>query len=678
MSLDPRGRYLLGLLALAGVYWGAAELGFTLAFSVRQVTPVWPPTGIALAALLRFGTSWWPGISAGAFAANLAAGAAPWTAAGIASGNTLEALAGVFLLRRVFHFDDAVEKVRDVAALAVAAALAPMVSATVGVASLGVSDLIPAAVGIVTTWVIWWVGDAMGLLLVTPLLLGLSRKQPPLLHRRPLEAAALALGIVAFGLLVLAFAPPGAGHVAPHLEYLVFPLVAWSALRFRQREVILAVTVISVLAIWGAIHDHGPFGTGSLTHRLLLLQVFLGVITTTALALGALVTERRRAYEEARLANASKDEFLAVLSHELRTPLTPILGWTRLLREADLDAASRRHALEVIERNTRMQVRLVEDLLDASRIVSGKMTFDRRLVDLGLVLSGAVEAVRDTARSRSIRLLEPLAETGLRVWGDAERLQQALVNVLANALKFTPSGGRVELTAARRGSEIQVAVSDTGEGIAPEFLGRMFMPFSQAETGTTRSHGGLGLGLSIVRHIVEQHGGHVSAASAGKGQGTTVTLTLPRADPRLMPAPEAVAAPAPPTERRLQGVRVLAVDDDPDARDLTCEVLRRAGADVRDASGAGEALKVVDAWRPDVLVSDLAMPGEDGLDLLRAIRARLDPAGPDLRAVLLTAYAGDAERHRAIEGGYDVHLAKPVPPAEIVATVVALVPGRVS
>jgi signal transduction histidine kinase/ActR/RegA family two-component response regulator len=673
--------YAVGLVALALLYWAAAQLGFTLAFSVRQVSPVWPPAGIAVAALVRFGLRFWPGVTLGALVANLGTGAPAATAMGIAAGNTLEALAAAALLR-VAGFQDTLERARDVLALGMAALFSSAIAASVGVASLAAAGLIPATESALATWVVWWVGDVVGVLTVAPLVLAPRAHPGPRRGGRLGEAIALCAMLALVGCFVFIRLSPAAGH-ASELEYLVFPILIWAALRFGARQVAMLVAAVTVLAIVGTVNDRGPFAIGSLTTRLVLLQLFVGVVAVTALALAALVNERRKAeaerdrllgqerasraesevaYGEAQRANAAKDEFLAVLSHELRTPLTPILGWTRLLREADLDPDTRERALEAIDRNARVQVRLVEDLLDVSRIVAGKMTFEHRLVDLGAVADAAHDAVREAAEARSLLVQVAAPKTPALVWGDAERLQQAVVNLLANALKFTPKNGQIRITVHAEGDVHRLTVQDSGEGIAPAFLPRMFVPFTQSDTGTTRTHAGLGLGLAIVRHIVQHHGGSVSAASGGRGHGTTVTVTLPRAEPV---ASEAVP-PAHPRlrEARLAGVNILVVDDEPDARELLSMMLRAAGADVRTAPDVDGALQALARRPADILVSDLAMPGRDGLDLIRAVRAAASKTGP--RAVLLTAYAGAEERRRAVAAGYDLHVAKPVPPDELV------------
>jgi signal transduction histidine kinase len=676
--------FVAGQLAFVLVYWLAAQLGFTLAFSVRQVSPVWPPTGIALAVLLLFGRRWWPGLAAGAFLANVSSAEPTLTALGVALGNTLEAVAGAALLERL-GFDRRLGRVRDVMALLGAALSATTISATVGVTALAWSGLVPAEER-VSTWVVWWVGDVMGALVVTPLLLTPATAR--LRRERLPETALLFALLIAVGIGVFV-SPPTAEGIAPPLEYLVFPLVIWAAIRCGRREVALAVALVSVFAIVGAVHDRGPFAHGGLTARLVFLQLFMGVVTMTGLTLSAVVAERGRseeeraallrkeraaregseaAYELVRRANTTKDDFLAVLSHELRTPLTPILGWTRLLRDEVLDEPTRQRALEVIERNARLQVRLVEELLDASRIVAGKMKLERQRVDLGVVAASAFDMVQEAAAAKPLDLHVHLPETPAFVWGDAERLQQVVANLLSNAVKFTPPRGRVELAVETGPGEAIVRVRDDGEGIESAFLPQIFAPFTQWDTGTRRAHGGLGLGLSIVRHIVDRHGGSVHAESDGKGRGTTMTVRLPSTGATLVPAAAEgpIAAPMP----RLDAVRILLVEDDGDARELIREVLRGAGAEVRTAEGVDEALAALVSWPAEVLVSDLAMPGRDGLDLIRSVRAA-GAACEGLVAVLLTAYAGDEERRQSSEAGYDAHVAKPVHPVELVEAIVA-------
>jgi signal transduction histidine kinase/CheY-like chemotaxis protein len=388
-----------------------------------------------------------------------------------------------------------------------------------------------------------------------------------------------------------------------------------------------------------------------------------------------LLEEAVAARAEAEAVNRAKDVFLATLSHELRTPLTAILGWARMLRGAGLDAAVARRGLEVIERNAEAQHQLIRDLLDVSRIISGKLRLETRQLGLAPVVEAALDSVRQAADAKDIRLgAEFAGETGL-VTGDPDRLQQVVWNLLSNAIKFTPKGGAVGVRVEREGSDVLVRVSDTGQGIAPEFLPYVFDRFRQADGSTTREHGGLGLGLAIVRHLVEQHGGRVSAESAGEQRGSTFTISLPVAAVRaeegrgiVAPPPShplpGVGAPA------LGGVRVLVVDDQPDARELLAMVLGAAGAEVSTAGSAAEALETLRREQVDALVSDIGMPVEDGYSLVGRVRAQ----APGLvAAIALTAYASEDDRRRALAAGFDAHVAKPVEPAELVSVIAGLV-----
>jgi len=405
------------------------------------------------------------------------------------------------------------------------------------------------------------------------------------------------------------------------------------------------------------------------------------------------ITERKRALEagielareqaaraEAERANRLKDEFLATLSHELRTPLTAILGWARMLADGFVREEMKADALGIIYRNARSQAQLIDDLLDVSRIITGKLRIDVRPVDLAPVVEAAVAVVRPAASAKRVQLqtvFEP--GTGL-IAGDPERLQQVVWNLLSNAVKFTPNGGRVQVRLGRVNSRVEVAVSDTGAGIAPEFLPHVFDRFRQADMGTTRRHGGLGLGLAIVRHLVELHGGKVLAESAGEGLGTTFKVSLPILTPSdAVGAAAGVLAPshygageAPSALPSLEGVKVLAVDDEPHGRALITEVLRRCGAEVVAVSSAREALEVLQAWRPHVLLSDIGMPGMDGYMLIRRVRELSEEQGGRTPAAALTAYAGAEDRARSLASGYQLHVAKPVEPVELAAVVASL------
>lgn len=395
-----------------------------------------------------------------------------------------------------------------------------------------------------------------------------------------------------------------------------------------------------------------------------------------------LLAREQEARKQAEEASRAKDEFLAIVSHELRTPLTAIYGWSRMLRTTDLDAEAQEHALEVIEQSARAQTRLIEDLLDVSRIVTGKIHIEPRPVELIPIVESAMDAVRASAEIKKIRLYSSLdAKTG-PVSGDPDRLQQIVSNLLSNAIKFTPEGGRIEVRIERTEANIEIVVTDTGVGINQDFLPFVFERFRQADSSSTRAHGGLGLGLAIVRHLVELHDGSVVVESPGEGQGATFRVRLPVMTLHIedrrksdVVRPEDQSLPLflrPPT---LDDLRVLIVDDEAATRDLLTMILRQNGAEVVAASSTPEALDAVKNRKPDVIVSDIEMPGEDGYKLIFRLRSLEAEQGGRTPAAALTAYARTEDRVRALSAGYQIHVPKPVEPNELV-TVVASLAGR--
>ena len=387
-----------------------------------------------------------------------------------------------------------------------------------------------------------------------------------------------------------------------------------------------------------------------------------------------LLRNERLAREAAEAADRAKDEFMAIVSHELRTPLNAVYGWARILQSGNLtDEARIARATDAIVRNADVQVQLIEDLLDLSRITSGKMRLNVDTVDLPAVLQAALDAVRPAASAKGIKIETALDPRAGPVGGDSARLQQVVWNLLMNAVKFSPSGARVELRLQRRDSHVEIAVGDTGQGIAPEMLPHVFERFRQADSSSTRAHGGLGLGLALVKHLVELHGGTVTAHSDGKGRGSVFSVRLPVSPP--VPAtvrhpPEDAPKPETwPGSVRLDGLRVLVVDNDAEAVSLAEATLAGAGAEVRTCLGAAEAFDLLRRWRPDVLLSDIEMPGEDGYTLMRRVRSLARDQGGDTPAIALTAYGRLQDRQRSLEAGFSVHVPKPVDPGELTAIV---------
>jgi signal transduction histidine kinase len=390
----------------------------------------------------------------------------------------------------------------------------------------------------------------------------------------------------------------------------------------------------------------------------------------------ALAVENARLLAEAQEASRAKDEFLATLSHELRTPLTAMLGWVRMLESGRLDDATVERAIQVIDRNTKLQAQLIDDLLDVSRIVTGKLTLDPRPVNLVGVIESALEAVDQGAQVKGVRLAARLDPSVGPVWGDAHRLQQVIWNLLSNAIKFTPAGGLVEVTLERADPCARVRVQDTGSGIKPEFLPHVFDRFRQGDGSSTRPHGGLGIGLALVRDLVGLHRGTVGGHSDGEGLGATFVVELPLMAVRVPdPAPAEGPVPSGPSIERfpvLTGVRVLVVDDDADARELLALVLEQSGAEVTCAASASEALDALARVRPSVLLSDLAMPDDDGYALVHKLRDLGLDRGGRVRAVAVSAYARDEDRARALAAGFETHVPKPVEPATLIALVARL------
>ena len=394
------------------------------------------------------------------------------------------------------------------------------------------------------------------------------------------------------------------------------------------------------------------------------------------------VTERRVAEDtlresEHRLAEANriKDEFLAILSHELRTPLNAVLGWAHMLRAGTIAPNVQHRALDALERNAKLQAQLVDDLLDVSRIMSGKLRIDSAPVDLAMVIAEAVDDVGPAAATRQLTLsVQVDADARVIVTGDDHRLQQIVSNLLVNAVKFTPANGRIEVELRHDAAFAEIIVRDSGEGIDPAFLPHVFDRFRQADSTRARKHGGLGLGLAIVRHLADAHGGTVSADSDGPGTGATFVVRLPIHTVSQRPHQRETIVADAPDARRLVGRRVIVVDDEQDARDVTKAILESAGAEVVVAASAGEALHAITGQTFDALVADIGMPEQDGYWLIRAIRSLSTLDGGAIPAVALTAWTAPKDREEAIVAGYNRHLGKPVDPNALVLAVAALVP----
>ena len=456
----------------------------------------------------------------------------------------------------------------------------------------------------------------------------------------------------------------------------VYMLNKTNAVEFSEADERLAATLATQVAI---AYENATLYSDAQLHAT-KLQLEIAERKQAEVQRAEMLVREQAARAEAEQANRTKDEFLATLSHELRTPLTAILGWSHLVRTGKLEEVQLARALETIERNARSQSQLIDDLLDVSRIITGKLQIEPRAVELGSIIEGAVEAVRPSFEAKSITLKTGI-EPEVVVMGDANRLQQIFWNLLSNAAKFTPESGVVRIEAKRIPPVVSVSVTDTGIGIKPEFLPFIFDRFRQADGSTTRVHGGLGLGLSIVKHLVQMHGGTVQVHSDGQNQGAVFSVEFPLAFAACTPvspngsAGEAELNPVPAGFARiLEGLRIVVVDDEADSRELVRAILTRSGGEVNCCESAAEAMKAIREWKPDLLVSDIGMPNEDGYSLIKKVR-KLRSKRAKLPAVALTAYATKEDKARALETGFQMHVAKPIEPETLVMSIASTV-GR--
>jgi signal transduction histidine kinase/ActR/RegA family two-component response regulator len=662
-------RFLFGTAALATVYFGAAKLGLRLGIA-EQVSAVWPPTGIALAAVLLCGFGALPGVALGAFLANATANEPLLTAGAIAGGNTLEAFVGAWLLRRVGGFDKGLDRLRDVLGLVLLAAIgSTLISATIGAGSLCLTGVQPGR-SFAALWSVWWLGDAVGALVITPLLLTLfSRTFRNELQSQALEALILLLSLGT--LLGLVFGGPFLGMQLNYpVEYVVFPFVIWAGLRFSPGMTALVTALVASLAIYGTLKGFGPLGRWGPGTSLILLQSFISVVGVTGLVLSAAISERRQAeqekerlFHEVQEVVQRKDAFLATLAHELRNPLAPIRNSLHIMKSAVADRTVLERARRMIERQVHHLVRLVDDLLDVSRAMTGKLSVQREQIELAAVISRAVETAHPIIEAGVHELSVRLPPYRIVLEGDMVRLAQVIANLLNNAAKYTERGGRIELSAELEGNQAVLRVRDNGMGIAAEMLEKVFQPFVQAERSLARSHGGMGVGLALARTLVEMHGGRISARSAGLGSGSEFEVRLPAqaAGDRSRGASESDDHLAIPSA--LPRRDVLVVDDNVDAAESLAMLLRLEGQDVRVAHNGVAALAAVRSQLPAAVFLDLAMPGMDGYEVAR--RLRQEAASMKLLLVAVTGHGTVEDQRRSREAGFDHHLTKPIDPASI-------------
>src|SRR6266480_3092469 len=643
--------------ALTLIYLIAGKLALHLAFLHKSASPVWPPAGIALAALLVLGFRVWPAIFVGAFLVNLTTVGNVFTSLGIASGNTLEALCGAWLVNRFAGGARVFDRPQDVFTFALAALISTTVSPTFGVSSLAAGGFAQWS-GYWPVWLTWWLGDASGVLVIAPLLVLWS---VPATQRKWNQKRVFEVGILLLLLFVLSetvfggWLPISARNYP--ISFICGPIVIWTAFRFTPRETATGIFVLSAIAIWGTLHDFGPFIMRTENQSLLMLQWWTAALTVTAMAIAAAIAERSRvqaAIEQQKdaveAANRTKDNFLAMLSHELRTPLTPVMAALDTLDANGLGSTESKNSLAMIRRNVELESQLIDDLLDLTRIAKDKLQLRFGPLDAHDVINNVVEICRPEAQARNLTLHLNLRGGAHHVSGDAAKFQQIIWNLLKNAIKFTADNGEIIISSSNPEPQLlAVAVHDTGIGIEPEIMNRIFDPFEQGERAFQRRYGGLGLGLAISKSLAQAHGGTLIARSEGRDRGSTFILTMKS----VPPPPRIVKLTARVPESR--PLRILLVDDHLDTCTALERLLVRRGHLVAAAHNVRSAMETAARNSFDLLISDIALPDGTGTELMTYLRAISRIPG-----IAISGFGMNGDIEKSIEAGFAEHLVKPV------------------
>ena len=645
------------IAAVAIIYFVAGKLGLYLASFNASSTSVWPPTGIAFAALLLLGFRIWPAIFLGAFFVNLSSLGAVFTSLGMATGNTLEAVAAVYLTVRYANGRRLFEHAQDFFKFVGFSMLAATISATFGLTSLALGGLAPVT-EFVRIWMTWWLGDVGGFLLFAPLPI-LWIEHPRLVgdRRRLLETSIMLIAIALIGVVVFGGALPGIENYP--VGFICIPILVWSALRFGQREAATAIFVLAVSADWGLMRGVGPWARFHNPIALFIIpQAFLMTLAAMTLVLAAVVWERKRAVadanearNQAESANRAKDRFLAMLGHELRNPIAALSSAARVLERGDLRLLQATPLLEIMVRQSGHLARMVDDLLEVERLTVGRLTLNRQPMNLGECARHCVTALRlrEEYADRSIEL----SVKDIWIDGDPDRIAQILTNLLSNACKYTRPDGKIDVSVGSEGDRAVIRVKDDGQGISAELLPHVFELFVQGELSSDRRPGGLGLGLTLVRQLAELHGGTVEAHSNGLGRGSMFTVLVPR----IEMVPENAPNRTEPTHSELSR-RILIVEDNADAREALREALEMAGHEVFEADSGTSGVEYALSKSPEVALIDIGLPGFDGYEVARRIRLVSEAQG--MMLIALTGYGLPEDRRRAEEAGFDAHLVKPL------------------
>ncbi|PYK01211.1 MAG: hypothetical protein DME63_10030 [Verrucomicrobia bacterium] len=643
--------------ALALIYFVAGKLSLQLAFLHKSASPVWPPAGIALAALLVLGFRVWPALFVGAFLVNLTTLGNIWTSLGIASGNTLEALCGAWLVNRFAGGARVFDRPQDVFKFALAALVSTTVSPTFGVSSLAAGGFAQWS-SYWPVWLTWWLGDASGVLVIAPLLLlwSVPATQREWNQKQVLEVSVLLLLLVVLAETVFGGWLPISARNYP-ISFICGPIVIWTAFRFTPRETATGIFILSAIAIWGTLNGFGPFILQSENQSLLMLQLWTAALTITAMAIAAAITERNRtqvALEQQKdaveAANRTKDNFLAMLSHELRTPLTPVMAALDTLEADGSRSSESKNSLAMIRRNVELESQLIDDLLDLTRIAKDKLQLRFGPLDSHEVINNVVEICRPEAQARNLTLQLNLRAGAHHVLGDAAKYQQIVWNLLKNAIKFTAENGEITISSSNPEPQLlAIAVHDTGIGIEPEVMNRIFDPFEQGERAFQRRYGGLGLGLAISKSLAQAHGGTLIARSEGHDRGSTFILTM-----KTVPAPPRIVKLTSPVPES-RPLRILLVDDHQDTCVALERLLVRRGHLVAATHNVRSAMETAARNSFDLLISDIALPDGTGTELMTYLHAISRIPG-----IAISGFGMNGDIEKSIDAGFAEHLVKPV------------------
>ena len=650
------GLPLIGAFAI--IYIIAGKIGLHLASLHASASPVWPPAGIALAAILVLGYRAWPAIFVGAFIVNVTTAGDIATSVAIATGNTLEGVAGAWLVNRFAGGTNVFDRPQGVFKFALAAAISAVVSPLFGVTSLAL-DGFADWTNYGAIWLTWWLGDVTGDLIFTPLVLlwGL-RWRLAWKKAEAVEVGVLLLLLTLFSAVVFGGWLEISVKNYP-IAFICGPIVIWTAFRFTQRETATGIFILSVIAVWGTVRGFGPFVSQNENQSLLTVQSWTAVLAITAMALSAGMAERRRVEEELQqqksiveAANRTKDHFLAMLSHELRTPLTPVISALESLEIEPTRTEDTKASLEMIRRNIELETQLIDDLLDFTRITRDKMQLRFAPVDAHQALSNVVEMCRAEARSKKLHVHLTLRAKNCVVTADAAKFQQIIWNLLKNAIKFTPEGGNITISSDNPSETVfVVSIRDTGIGMEPEVMQRIFDPFEQGNRSFEHRVGGLGLGLAISKSLAQVHGGTLTAESDGSNCGSTFTLSM-----QALPQGEAISVASKAiTDSARQALKILLVDDHHDTCAALEKLLARRGHLVAVTHDVRSAMQAAVRNKFDLLISDIALPDGTGMDLMMQLRAIANVPG-----IAISGFGNNGDIERSLEAGFSEHLIKPI------------------